>query len=178
MRIWIVKHHQDNGEHYEDHYEWDNYWYFSTWEKAFAFYCDHIIDDYKGEFSIIEKTLDTQEETVSEGSPWGGYTDIYPSNDEDCQRHEEYCNWCAEHNEIESDRRQLQGETLYPTYLWNAEYDSQQESTSYSEELAAENEWLKHEGEQYEILESIEQDRLEDELKEMDAVWETLGMLD
>lgn len=177
MKIWIVKHHQDNGEYYEDHYEWDSYACYSSLEGAYVAYCNSIMNDYRGEYSIIEKTLDTQEEEELEKSPWGGYTNTYSANDEDYQHHIEYCNWCAEQNEIESDRKQLQGETLYPTDLWDAEYDSQQESVSYSEELAAEAEWMQHKGEQYEILESIEQDRLEDKLKEINAVWESLGML-
>lgn len=156
MRIWIVKQHQDNGEYYEDRYAWDNYWYFSSWEKAYAFYCDNIIEDYKGEFSIIEKTLDTQEETISEVSPWGGYTTM-----------DDY---------LESDYYEVDDELVMPEedydYYACAEYEGIQK------ELEAEAEWLEHKGEQYEILESIEQDRLEDELKESDAVWESLGMLD
>ena len=42
----------------------------------------------------------------------------------------------------------------------------------------AENEWLTTKREQGEILDEIEEDRLNDELAESDRIWASLGMLD
>ena len=142
MKIWIVKHHQDNGEHYEDRYTWDEFYYFSSYEKALAYYCDHIIDDYLGSFSIVEKTLDTQEETELEYSPWGGYTSMYDDVDNECYS-EDY----------EDDHYCDDSEDGWPSLS----IDELAEQQSIQEELMAEKEWLTHEGENYQIFKEIEE---------------------
>lgn len=70
MKIYVVTHFYDNGESYEDYREYTDYFMFSTEAKAYAFYCEKILSDYEGRYSMYEKELDTQKQTLLEVSPW------------------------------------------------------------------------------------------------------------
>ena len=167
MKIYIVNHHQDNGLSYEDHDEWDAYDYFSTWEKAYAYYCDKICDDYNGSYSIIEITLDTQENIVLEKSPFGGYTNMYYED---------------EHSYDDDVDNIIYTDNLYDEYDYSTlkpkeyrshafQYNEQDESWLDGLEQMEEEEWLKTPHEQYEPLMEIEKDR------EAKNLLELLGLL-
>lgn len=160
MKVYAVTHYWNNGESYEDYDHYEETRLFSTYEKANTFYWDKVTSDYEGYYSFYEWGLDTNEQTPLDESPHIACTPYR------CGVEPDYC---------EVDDEQFMPEEDYDLVAANyvcAEYGSIQE------ELQAEAEWMEHKGEQYEILESIEQDRLEDELKESDAVWASLGMLD
>lgn len=70
MKIYVVTHFYDNGESYEDYREYTDYFMFSTEAKAYTFYCEKILSDYEGRYSMYEKELDTQKQTLLEVSPW------------------------------------------------------------------------------------------------------------
>ena len=77
MKIYVVTHFYDNGESYEDYREYIEYAMFSTEGKAYAFYCEKILSDYEGRYSIFEWELDTQAKTLLEESPWVKCTSYY-----------------------------------------------------------------------------------------------------
>lgn len=77
MKIYVVTHFYDNGESYEDYREYTDYFMFSTEAKAYAFYCEKILSDYEGRYSMYEKELDTQKQTLLEVSPWVKCTSYY-----------------------------------------------------------------------------------------------------
>jgi hypothetical protein len=77
MKIYVVTHFYDNGESYEDYREYTDYFMFSTEAKAYVFYCDMILSDYEGRYSMYEKELDTQKQTLLEVSPWVKCTSYY-----------------------------------------------------------------------------------------------------
>lgn len=144
-KIWIVKHCEDNGESYEDHCYWENSWMFSSWNKAYTFYCERVLSEYTGEYKLIVADLDTGKELdesseVLDTSPWGGYTNYYyeddgyfspeeEDGDEDC--------YCPE-EKIEDPESDLM-RWRYP----NAFIDSD-ENIDYSEELNDERSYLQH----------------------------------
>lgn len=81
MKIYVVTHFYDNGESYEDYREYIEYTMFSTEGKAYAFYCEKILSDYEGRYSIFEWELDTQEKTLLEESPWVKCSPMYSCDD-------------------------------------------------------------------------------------------------
>lgn len=72
MKIYLVKHEYDGHTDY-DYYFYEKYEIYSTLEKAEKAFYNHICDCYTGQYSLIEKTLDTQEEVLLEDSPWASY---------------------------------------------------------------------------------------------------------
>ena len=162
MKIYVVTHFYDNGESYEDYREYTDYFMFSTEEKAYAFYCDMILSDYEGRYSMYEKELDTQKQTLLEVSPWVKCSSMY--------QYEPY-EPCFEDYEPDPWEQYADAVDYVDDYTM-AEYESIQD------ELKAEDEWLTTKREQGEILDEIEEDRLNDELEESERVWESLGMLD
>lgn len=151
MKIYIVRHHYNNGESYEDYREYTDDSLFSTEDKALAFYCSKIIPDYMGEYSIYEKTLDTQEEALIEKSPWVDCAYYRYEYKEEYE--EDYSDF-----EIPDKWEPIDaGESL-------------EEYKSVLEELEAEEEWLTTKREQGEILDEIENDRINDALKESDKM--------
>lgn len=81
MKIYVVTHFYDNGESYEDYREYIEYAMFSTEAKAYAFYCEKILSDYEGRYSVFEWELDTQEKTLLEESPWVKCSSMYSCDD-------------------------------------------------------------------------------------------------
>ena len=81
MKIYVVTHFYDNGESYEDYREYIEYTMFSTEGKAYAFYCEKILSDYEGRYSIFEWKLDTQERALLEESPWVKCSPMYSCDD-------------------------------------------------------------------------------------------------
>ena len=159
MKIYVVSHYYDNGESYEDYREYTDYDMFSTENKAYAFYCEKILSDYEGIYSMIEWELDTQKTTLLERSPWVKCSSMYQYEP------------CLE--DYESDPREQYANSVdYVDDYTMAVYESIQD------ELKAEYEWLTTKREQGEILDEIEKDRLNDELAESDRIWASLGMLD
>lgn len=149
MEIWIVKHCEDNGESYEDHCYWENSWMFSSWEKAYCFYCDRVFSEYTGEYKLIVASLDTGKELdesseVLETSPWGGYTNYY-YEDNDCYSLEgvdEDCYYESEEEIVDSESDLMHWR--YP----NAFMDSD-ENIDYSEELNDEKSYLQYPSHNY-----------------------------
>lgn len=166
MKIYIVTHFYDNGESYEDYREYTDYFMFSTEDKAYAFYCEKILLDYEGRYSMYEKELDTQKQTLLEVSPWVECSSMYQY--EPCFEDYEPCLEDYEPDPWE----QYADSTDYVDDYTMAEYESIQD------ELRAEDEWLTTKREQGEILDEIEEDKLNDELAESEKVWASLGMLD
>jgi len=162
MKIYVVTHFYDNGESYEDYREYTDYFMFSTEAKAYAFYCDMILSDYEGRYSIYERELDTQEQILLEQSPW---VECVPSYAQELSP-EDYPDYEPDPWEQYADS------TDYVDDCTMAEYESIQD------ELKAEKEWLTTKREQGKILDEIEEDRLNDELAESERVWASLGMLD
>lgn len=159
MKIYVVTHFYDNGESYEDYREYTDYFMFSTEAKAYAFYCDKILLDYEGRYSMYEKELDTQKQTLLEVSPWVKCSSMYPYEP------------CLE--DYESDPCEQYTDSVdYVDDYTMAVYES------IKDELKAEAEWLTTKREQGEILDEIEEDRLNDELAESERIWASLGMLD
>lgn len=160
MKVYAVTYYWDNGESYEDYDHYQETKLFSTYEKANTFYWDRVTSDYEGYYTFFEWELDTNEQTPLDESP--------------------HISCTPQRYRVEPDYYEVDDEQFMP----GEDYDpvatmyAYAELELYKEEWEAEMEWLEHKGEQYEILESIEQDRLEDELKESEAVWESLGMLD
>lgn len=162
MEIYIVSHFQDNGESYEDRQTWTNRWLFSTWEKAYAFYCNQIIDTYKGTFKLWKVKLDNYIDLdnsglVLETSPWGGYTYFEPEYDfpEDSEIDEEYC-------QCDYPEDSIKDYWKYEDSMYS--YDS---TCISEEEEAVITDWLTHKGENYQIFEEIrkcEEDKLTIEL--------------
>ena len=142
MDIYIVKLHQNNGESYEDNYQWDTYEYYSTWELAYSYFCNQIADSYKGEYTLIKKTLDTQEEIVLETSPWGGYTSMY-----DQEEYEEYVE-PAEDKECYGPEYSIEDAWRY--------MDLENTCTNWNESEDIDS-WLTHKGENYQIFKEIEE---------------------
>ena len=161
MKIYVVTHFYDNGEFYEDYREYTDYFMFSTEAKAYAFYCDKILSDYEGRYSMYERELDTQEQTLLEQSPWVKCVSSYTQEPSP----EDYPDYEPDPWE------QYDGYVSYDDEHTMAEYESIQD------ELKAEEEWLTTKREQGEILDEIEEDKLNDELAESERVWESLGML-
>ena len=162
MKIYVVTHFYDNGESYEDYREYTDYFMFSTEAKAYGFYCDKILSDYEGRYSMYEKELDTQEQTLLEQSPWIKCTPSYAYEPSPEDYHDYEPNpW--EH---------------YDDYVSYDDEYTMAECESIQDELKAEEEWLTTKREQGEILDEIEEDRLNDELAESERVWESLGMID
>lgn len=162
MKIYVVSHYYDNGESYEDYREYTEYAMFSTENKAYAFYCEKILSDYEGRYSMIEWELDTQKTILLERSPWVKCSSMYQYEpNEPCLEDYEPDPW-----------EQYADSVDYVDDYTMAEYESIQD------ELKAEDEWLTTKREQGEILDEIEEDRLNDELEESERVWESLGMLD
>lgn len=162
MKIYVITHFYNNGESYEDYREYTDYFMFSTEAKAYAFYCDKILSDYEGRYSIYERELDTQEQTLLEQSPW---VECVPSYIQEPSP-EDYPDYEPDPWEQYADS------TDYVDDYTIAEHESIQD------ELKAEKEWLTTKREQGEILDEIEEDRLNDELAESERVWKSLGMLD
>ena len=141
MEIWIVKHCQDNGESYEDHCYWENSWMFSSWEKAYCFYCERVLSKYTGEYKLIVASLDTGKELdesseVLETSPWGGYTNYYYEENNWYPSEDEYGDCYCPEEEIEGPELDLM--------RWrcpNAFIDSD-ENIDYSEEIHDERAYL------------------------------------
>ena len=110
---------------------------------------------------MYEKELDTQKQTLLEVSPWVKCSSMYSYD-----RPEDY-------DDYEPDPWELYADSVdYVDDYTMAEYESIQD------ELKAEDEWLTTKREQGEILDEIEEDRLNDELEESERVWASLGMLD
>ena len=174
MKIWIVEHHYDNGESYEDYREYMDYTVFSTYDKAMDFYCSKIIPDYEGKYILKEIEANTQRWSKLEESPYvkcsSAWDSIYdPMAEEEARK-------CEEIDRIESDRNQLQGMTYYPTDYWEEEYDSQQEPLSYCEEMRAEDDWLHHKGENYQVFEEIRKCEEEKILEENRKFFASIGI--
>lgn len=89
MKIYIVTHFYDNGESYEDYREYEYYYMFSTDAKAYAFYCEQILSDYEGRYSLIEWELDTQKRVLIEESPWVNCTSEWDRMCEENAREQE-----------------------------------------------------------------------------------------
>lgn len=152
MKIYVVIHFYDNGESYEDCRDYTDYYVFSTEAKAYGFYCDQILSDYEGKYSMYEKELDTQKQTLLEESPWVECRPMYQYDS------------CLEDYEPDVD---------------SIDYDddySKAEIESVQDELKAEEEWLTTKREQCELLEEIEEDRLNAELAESEKVWESITL--
>lgn len=81
MKIYIVTHFYNNGESYEDYREYIEYFMFSTEGKAYSFYCEKILSDYEGRYSVFEWELDTQDKTLLEESPWVKCSPMYNCDD-------------------------------------------------------------------------------------------------
>lgn len=155
MKIYVVTHFYDNGESYEDYREYTDYFMFSTEAKAYNFYCEKILSDYEGKYSIIEWALDTQEKVLLEESPWI-----------ECSSLNSYEDWQGDY---EPEYDQL--EPCYDQYgyyfnprdpekrshdaLWALEMLEREE---YYEELSLENEWLTHEGTNYQEWEEVNEE--------------------
>lgn len=70
MNIYIVSHYYDNGESYEDYQDYQDHYYFSSLKMATAFYWDKVDGDYEGKYTLVKKTLNTQEEEQLEYSEY------------------------------------------------------------------------------------------------------------
>lgn len=100
-KIWIISHYYDNGESYEDYAEFQSHEFYSTFNKAYGAYCNHVFSDYEGKYYLIEKTLDTQEGLILEESPiiectsqWDSYFEEYePTQDDYEEYHYDWDNW-------------------------------------------------------------------------------------
>lgn len=79
MKIYVVAHHYDNGESFEDYRTYVDNYYFSTLDKGYAFYASKIQDGYEGMYRFFALELDTQREYTIERSPWIDCTSIWES---------------------------------------------------------------------------------------------------
>ena len=140
-KIYIVNHHEEDGADYE-HTSWDTDYYFSTWENAYAFLCNQIMDEYKGSYMLSVVHLDTQEKTVLEKSPWGGYT---CPEDDDWEPEPDYDNCSYD------DPYDPHSDVYHAFYYLEYEEACEQE---------VEDEWMNTPHEQYEPLHEIEEDRI------------------
>lgn len=154
MKIYVVTHFYDNGESYEDYREYTDYFMFSTEAKAYSFYCEKILSDYEGNYSIIEWTLDTQEKVLLEKSPWIKCTSYY---DEEWQGEHE-----PEYDQLEPCYDQYgyyfdprDPEKRSHNALWALEMFEREE---YYEELSLESEWLTHEGTNYQEWKEVNEE--------------------
>lgn len=86
MKIYLIKWDYDNGLTYEDYRTGVMYYMYSTLCLAEKAYYAFIYYEYEGKYTLIEKTLDTQEEKILEESPWRNCSPecpYYPWEDED-----------------------------------------------------------------------------------------------
>lgn len=155
MDIYIVSHYYNNGESYEDYREGETHEFYSSFEKASKAFWNYVCDNYEGKFVLIRKTLDTQEAECLEESVWIKCSPWY------CQEE-----WQGEY---EPEYDQL--EPCYDQYgyyfnprdpekrshdaLWALEMLEREE---YYEELSLENEWLTHEGTNYQEWEEVNEE--------------------
>ena len=155
MKVYSVEHKYDNGESYEDYREYTDVKLFSTYERANTFFWERVISDYKGKYLMHEWELDTNEKKLLDESeyiackPYDPFDDYYEDDD---------------YQECEDNYQQVDKETI-EDYLW---------SMPIFEEQIAEEEWLKHKGENYEVLHQIEEDQLEDALAELEEMAKSL----
>lgn len=159
MLIYIVSHYWDNGESYEDYDHYEEHKYYSSLMLASQSFWRKASEDYEGKYTLKSKELDTQGEELLEETPYIECSSVYNNWD----------NW--EESEIYSQEENCPHESHYYDT-----YDTPYES--YQEEIRLENEWLHSIREQCAILDSIDRDKFYDAIKESDAVWNSLGMLD
>jgi len=163
MIIYAVVHNYDNGESYEDYREYKDVYLFETYEKANTFFWDKVTSDYQGKYSLYDWELDTQKQNLLDESEWitctPCYYDYYNQND-----YEEDEDYQEPNDEFQP---QLDKEAI-EDYLY---------TLPNIQEQIVEEEWLKHKGENYEILHQIEEDKLEDELKASEEAFKLLGMI-
>lgn len=159
MLIYIVSHYWDNGESYEDYDHYEEHKYYSSLELASQSFWRKASEDYEGKYILKSKELDTQGEELLEETPYIECSSVYD-------------NWGnLEESEIYTQEEDCPHESHYYDT-----YDTPYES--YQEEIRLENEWLHSIREQCAILDSIDRDKFYDAIKESDAVWNSLGMLD
>lgn len=70
MKIYVVTHFYDNGESYEDYREYEDHYYYSTFELASALFWEKAASDYEGQYVLSSVELDTQETECLEKTPY------------------------------------------------------------------------------------------------------------
>lgn len=155
MKIYVVTHFYDNGESYEDYREYTDYFMFSTEAKAYAFYSEKILSDYEGRYSMYEKELDTQKQTLLEVSPWVECSSLNSCEDWQGEYEPEYDQLepCYDQYGYYFDPRDP--EKRSHNALWALEMFEKEE---YYEELSLESEWLTHEGTNYQEWEEVNEE--------------------
>lgn len=149
MKIYVVKHFYDNGESYEDYREYEDTWLYSTYQKAANFFWASVVGDYEGKYTLIEWELDTQKRTKLEESAWVPCTSWYDEQSDE---------YFSDPENFEYDPWKQYADSAED---WKAVYACA-ESESIQDELVAEEEWLVHENENYELFKELDRDNIED----------------
>ena len=135
MKIYVVSHYYDNGESYEDYREYENHELYSTYQKAKDKFWASVVGDYEGKYVLTEWELDTQEKNTLEESAWIKCTSWYDKQS---------CCYEPDPEEYEYDPWEEYADSVdYNTEYACAEFESMKD------EIKAEEEWLCHEGTNY-----------------------------
>lgn len=189
MKIWIVEHHYDNGESYEDYREYIDYTVFSTYDKAMGFYCSKIIPYYEGKYILKSIEADTQRWSKLEESPyvkcssaWDSICDtdydVDNSGYQDCDKDYDPYLYSYWNEDLKRWRYGEVADALWLSWMDYPEEDANAANIDYDEmlwnyemsllyrkmvreEAPIVKDWLTHKGENYQTFKEIEQCELE-----------------
>lgn len=151
MKIYIVTHRWTNGEQWEEYQEYEESSYFSTLELAAKEYWNGT-RDYIGKYVLCSVELDTQNKHTLAESEWKHCPSVFQMDFEEFMESQE---------EPSSQDYGLKDYSYYCDDLYYWRYTGILRDW---EEEALIEEWLTHEGENYQILKELEEDKEFDQL--------------